>query len=117
MKTNRKACTTGKRTSRRRATASGQMSLNFAGVNVPVRHAKRTRKAAKTAAAKKTISRAKRIYEEQKQSFADDFKQKIRNGRKPTTAAKEAGANYRSRFGATRTRRWQTALNRASREN
>lgn len=118
MKTTRKACSTGKkRTSRRRATASGQMSLNFAGVGAPVRHAKRTRKAAKTAAANKTISKAKRIYEEQKKSFADDFRQKIRNGRKPTTAAKEAGANYRSRFGATRTRRWQTALNRASREN
>ena len=43
MKTNRKACSTGKRTSRRRATASGQMSLSFAGVGAPVRHAKRAR--------------------------------------------------------------------------
>ena len=117
MKTNRKACTTGKRTSRRRATASGQMSLNFAAVGVPVRHAKRTRKAAKTTEARKTISKAKRIYDAQKKDFADDFKLNIKMGYKPTSAAKHAGESYRKKYGATRTSRWHHALKEASRGN
>ena len=117
MKTNRKACSTGKRTSRRRATASGQMSLNFAGVGAPVRHAKRARKATKTAAAKKTISKAKRIYDAQKKDFADDFKLNIKMGYKPTSAAKHAGESYRKKYGATRTSRWHHALKEASRGN
>jgi hypothetical protein len=106
--------TTRKRTTSRRA-ASGQMSLNFEGVGAPVRHAKRTRKAARTTEARKTISRAKRIYDAQKKDFSEDFKLNIKMGYKPTTAAKKAGESYRKAYGATRTSRWKHALKEASR--
>jgi len=95
----------------KRKSKTGQLAMNF---DVPVRHAKRTRKS--TAGARNTIRKAKRIYEEQKESFVEDFKAKLRKGVKPTVAAKEAGKNYRTRYGATRSNRWKTALNRASRE-
>lgn len=60
-----------------------------------------------------TIKKAQRIYGEQKETYQKMIKTKVRQGKKVTTAAKEASATYKQMYGATPTARWKRALREA----
>ena len=59
------------------------------------------------------IAKAQGIYAEQKEMFRKMIKTKVRQGKKVTTAAKEASHTYKQMYGATPTARWKHALNEA----
>lgn len=67
----------------------------------------------KPAQASATIKKAQRIYKEQKEDYAGMIKTKCKQGKKVTTAAKEASAVYKKMYGATPTARWKRALREA----
>lgn len=68
------------------------------------------------AKASATIKKAQRIYGEQKETYQKMIKTKVRQGKKVTTAAKEASATYKQLYGATPTARWKRALREAKGE-
>ncbi len=72
-----------------------------------------TKKRTQPAKATATMRRAKKIYDEQKKDYQDMLKTKCRQGKKPTTAAKEASAVYKKMYGATPTARWKRAVRMA----
>ena len=53
------------------------------------------------------------IYNEQKETYQKMLKTKCRQGKKVTTAAKEASATYKQMYGATPSARWKRALRQA----
>ena len=65
------------------------------------------------AKASATIKKAQRIYGEQKETYQKMIKTKVRQGKKVTTAAKEASSVYKQMYGATPTARWKRALREA----
>ena len=67
----------------------------------------------KPAKASATIKKAQCIYEEQKDTYKKMLKTKVRQGKKVTTAAKEASATYKKMYGSTPTTRWKRALREA----
>lgn len=67
----------------------------------------------KATAKSATIKRAKRILESQKEDYKRIFKQEVRKGGDSKKAAVRAGSVYRSRYGATATKRWENALKKA----
>ena len=67
----------------------------------------------KTAKASSTTRKAAKILEEQKATYQKMLKTKIRQGKKVTTAAKEASKTYKELYGATPTARWKRALREA----
>lgn len=71
---------------------------------------KKSRKPAKAAAVTK---KAVCIYNEQKETYKKMLKTKCRQGKKVTTAAKEASATYKQLYGATPSARWKRALREA----
>ena len=60
-----------------------------------------------------TMRKASKIYTEQKATYQKMIKTKVRQGKKVTTAAKEASATYKQMYGATPTARWKRALREA----
>lgn len=60
--------------------------------------------------------KAVKIYDEQKETYQKMLKTKCRQGKKVTTAAKEASAVYKQMYGATPTARWKRALREAKHE-
>lgn len=60
-----------------------------------------------------TMRKASKIYAEQKATYQKMIKTKVRQGKKVTTAAKEASATYKQMYGATPTARWKRALREA----
>lgn len=56
---------------------------------------------------------ASKILKSQKDDYQKIFRAEIRKGGDPQKAAVRAGSIYRSRYGATRTKRWKLALKRA----
>ena len=60
-----------------------------------------------------TIKKAQRILDEQKKDYQRIFKAEVRNGGDSKKAAVRAGSTYRSRYGATATKRWENALKKA----
>lgn len=84
---------------------------------------KRTRKQGGTlsvnerpARATAVTRKAVKIYDEQKETYQKMLKTKCRQGKKVTTAAKEASATYKQLYGATPTARWKRALREAKHE-
>ena len=71
------------------------------------------KKTAKTNKASATIKKAQSIYAEQKDTYRKMVKTKVRQGKKVTTAAKEASKVYKDMYGATPTARWKRALREA----
>ena len=67
----------------------------------------------RTAKASATTKKASCIYADQKETYQKILKTKVRQGKKVTTAAKEASAIYKQMFGATPTARWKRALREA----
>ena len=67
----------------------------------------------KTAKASATTRKAVKILEEQKATYQKMLKTKVRQGKKVTTAAKEASSVYKQMYGATPTARWKRALREA----
>ena len=59
------------------------------------------------------IRKAVAIYDDQKETYRKMIKTKVRQGKKVTTAAKEASAAYKSMYGATPAARWKRALREA----
>lgn len=57
--------------------------------------------------------KAAKIYGEQKETYQKMLKTKCRQGKKVTTAAKEASKTYREMYGATPMARWKRALREA----
>ena len=53
------------------------------------------------------------IYDDQKATYQKMLKTKCRQGKKVTTAAKEASSVYKQMYGATPTARWKRALREA----
>ena len=72
-----------------------------------------TKKRTKPAKASAVTKRAARIYDEQKATYQKMLKTKCRQGKKVTTAAKEASAVYKKMYGSTPTARWKRALREA----
>lgn len=72
-----------------------------------------TKKRTKPAKASAVTRKAKAIYDEQKETYQKMLKTKCRQGKKVTTAAKEASATYKKLYGATPTARWKRALREA----
>lgn len=70
---------------------------------------KRTKPTKATAVTKKAVA----IYDEQKATYQKMLKTKVRQGKKVTTAAKEASKTYKELYGATPTARWKRALREA----
>lgn len=70
---------------------------------------KRTAPAKATATTRKAV----KIYDEQKETYQKMLKTKVRQGKKVTTAAKEASSVYKQMYGATPTARWKRALREA----
>ena len=66
-----------------------------------------------TRKASAVISKACGIYAEQKEDYRKMVKTKVRQGKKVTTAAKEASAVYKKMYGATPTARLKHALREA----
>ena len=60
-----------------------------------------------------TMRKASKIYAEQKATYQKMIKTKVRQGKKVTTAAKEASATYKQMYGATPPARWTRALREA----
>lgn len=71
---------------------------------------KKTKKPAKASA---TVKKASCIYAEQKETYQKMLKTKVRQGKKVTTAAKEASKVYKEMYGATPTARWKRAIREA----
>lgn len=71
---------------------------------------KRTKPAKASAVTKKAVA----IYDEQKETYQKMLKTKCRQGKKVTTAAKEASSAYKQMYGATPSARWRRALREAS---
>lgn len=71
------------------------------------------KKSAKPKKASSTIKKAQGIYSEQKETYRKMVKTKVRQGKKVTTAAKEASKVYKDMYGATPTARWKRALREA----
>ena len=65
------------------------------------------------AKASDTMRKAKAIYDEQKATYQKMLKTKVRQGKKVTTAAREASDIYKKMYGATPTARWKRALREA----
>ena len=65
------------------------------------------------AKASATIKKACAIYDDQKETYRKMVKTKVRQGKKVTTAAKEASDTYKKLYGATPTARWKRALREA----
>lgn len=70
---------------------------------------KKTNPAKASAAIKKAV----KIYDEQKETYRKLLKTKVRQGKKVTTAAKEASSVYKQMYGSTPTARWKRALREA----
>ena len=70
---------------------------------------KRTKSAKASAVTKKAVA----IYNEQKETYQKMLKTKCRQGKKVTTAAKEASKTYKQLYGSTPTARWKRALREA----
>ena len=71
------------------------------------------KKRTKPTKASATIKKAQGIYAEQKDTYRKMVKTKVRQGKKVTTAAKEASKTYKELYGATPTARWKRALREA----
>lgn len=67
---------------------------------------KRTKPTKAAAVTKKAVA----IYDDQKATYQKMLKTKVRQGKKVTTAAKEASETYKKLYGATPTARWKRAL-------
>ena len=67
----------------------------------------------KPRSASATIKKAQKIYQDQKDDYSGMIKTKVRQGKKVTTAAKEASYAYKKMYGATPTARWKRALRMA----
>lgn len=65
------------------------------------------------AKASATMRKAKAIYDDQKATYQKMLKTKVRQGKKVTTAAKEASDTYKKMYGSTPTARWKRALREA----
>lgn len=72
-----------------------------------------TKKRTKPAKASSVMKKAQSIYDEQKETYQKMLKTKVRQGKKVTTAAKEASKTYKELYGATPTARWKRALREA----
>lgn len=59
------------------------------------------------------MKKATCIYDDQKATYQKMLKTKVRQGKKVTTAAKEASETYKKLYGATPTARWKRALREA----
>lgn len=70
---------------------------------------KRTQPTKAAAVTKKAVA----IYDDQKATYQKMLKTKVRQGKKVTTAAKEASETYKKLYGATPTARWKRALREA----
>lgn len=66
-----------------------------------------------TEKANATMRKASKIYDEQKATYQKMLKTKCRQGKKVTTAAREASATYKQLYGATPAARWKRALREA----
>lgn len=66
-----------------------------------------------TTKANATMRKAAKIYDEQKQTYQKMLKTKCRQGKKVTTAAREASATYKQLYGATPAARWKRAIREA----
>ena len=77
---------------------------------------KRTKKTS-TTKANATMRRASKIYDEQKETYQKMLKTKVRQGKKVTTAAKEASKVYKDMYGATPLARWKRAMRQAKRND
>ena len=66
-----------------------------------------------TTKANATMRKAAQIYDEQKQTYQKMLKTKCRQGKKVTTAAREASETYKKLYGATPAARWKRALREA----
>ena len=66
-----------------------------------------------TTKANATMRKAAKIYDEQKQAYRKMLRTKCRQGKKVTTAAREASATYRQLYGATPSARWNHAVREA----
>lgn len=71
------------------------------------------KKTRKPAAASAVTKKAVAIYNGQKETYQKMLKTKVRQGKKVTTAAKEASSVYKQMYGATPTARWKRALREA----
>lgn len=71
------------------------------------------KKSSSTAKASATMRRASKIYDEQKETYQKMLKTKCRQGKKVTTAAKEASSVYKKMYGATPSARWKRAMREA----
>ena len=71
------------------------------------------KKRSKPEKASSVIKNAVAIYDEQKATYQKMLKTKVRQGKKVTTAAKEASNVYKEMYGATPTARWKRALREA----
>ena len=72
-----------------------------------------TKKRTKPAKASAVTKKAQAIYDEQKATYQKMLQTKVRQGKKVTTAAKEASKTYKELYGATPTARWKRALREA----
>ncbi|KWW24980.1 MAG: hypothetical protein F082_1318 [bacterium F082] len=72
-----------------------------------------TKKRTKPAKASAVTKKAQAIYADQKETYQKMLKTKVRQGKKVTTAAKEASKTYKELYGATPTARWKRALREA----
>ena len=66
-----------------------------------------------TEKANATMRKASKIYDEQKATYQKMLKTKCRQGKKVTTAAREASETYKKLYGATPAARWKRALREA----
>lgn len=71
------------------------------------------KKRTKPTKASSVVKKASCIYDEQKATYQKMLKTKVRQGKKVTTAAKEASSVYKQMYGATPTARWKRALREA----
>lgn len=60
-----------------------------------------------------TMRKAAQIYDEQKQTYQKMLKTKCKQGKKVTTAAREASVTYKQMYGATPAARWKHAVKQA----
>ena len=72
-----------------------------------------TKKKSNPAKASAVTRKAVKIYDEQKATYQKMLKTKVRQGKKVTTAAKEASKTYKEMYGATPSARWKRALREA----
>ena len=79
----------------------------------PKTHNTMPKKRTKPAKSSATTRKAVKILEEQKATYQKMLKTKVRQGKKVTTAAKEASSVYKQMYGATPTARWKRALREA----